>query len=85
MAGGTLKFKSPKSPKSPMDTKDTPTTIKPPEKTPAEAAFEKAQQARLAEQAALAAQKSHKDKVAEYNAHLAKLSEHHDIPKVGPG
>lgn len=26
--------------------------------------------------------KSHKDKVREYNDHLAKLSEHHDIPKV---
>lgn len=26
--------------------------------------------------------KSHKDKVREFNDHLSKLSEHHDIPKV---
>mmetsp|Transcript_6776 Transcript_6776/g.14977 ORF Transcript_6776/g.14977 Transcript_6776/m.14977 type:complete len:145 (+) Transcript_6776:236-670(+) len=29
--------------------------------------------------------KSHRDRVKEFNEHLAKLSEHHDIPKVGPG
>ena len=28
---------------------------------------------------------SHKDKVAAFNEKLSKLSEHHDIPKVGPG
>lgn len=31
------------------------------------------------------AQMSHRDRVKEFNEHLAKLSEHHDIPKVGPG
>ena len=31
------------------------------------------------------ASKSHKDKVREFNEKLSKLSEHHDIPKVGPG
>jgi protein FAM32A len=31
------------------------------------------------------ASKSHKEKVAEFNEYLGKLSEHHDIPKVGPG
>jgi protein FAM32A len=31
------------------------------------------------------ASKSHRDKVADFNASLSKLSEHHDIPKVGPG
>jgi protein FAM32A len=31
------------------------------------------------------ASKSHRDKVADFNAYLSKLSEHHDIPKVGPG
>ena len=31
------------------------------------------------------AAKSHKDKVEEFNEYLANLSEHHDIPKVGPG
>jgi protein FAM32A len=34
--------------------------------------------------AALAA-KSHRERVAEFNEKLAALSEHHDIPKVGPG
>ena len=29
--------------------------------------------------------KSHRERVAEYNLYLANLSEHHDIPKVGPG
>uniref|UniRef100_A0A7S0KSV0 DUF1754-domain-containing protein n=2 Tax=Micromonas TaxID=38832 RepID=A0A7S0KSV0_MICPS len=39
-------------------------------------------QARLIEKMA---SKSHKDKVREFNEYLSKLSEHHDIPKVGPG
>ena len=30
------------------------------------------------------AQKSHRERVKEFNDHLAKLSEHHDIPKVSP-
>ena len=28
------------------------------------------------------ANKTHKDRVNEFNAHLESLSEHHDIPKV---
>lgn len=39
-------------------------------------------QARLIEKMA---SKSHKDKVRDFNEYLSKLSEHHDIPKVGPG
>lgn len=31
------------------------------------------------------ASKTHKDKVNEFNDKLANLTEHHDIPKVGPG
>ncbi|XP_020424799.1 protein FAM32A-like isoform X3 [Prunus persica] len=31
------------------------------------------------------AKKSHRDRVQEFNHYLANLSEHHDIPKVGPG
>ena len=31
------------------------------------------------------ASKSHRDKVKDFNEYLSKLSEHHDIPKVGPG
>ncbi|KAM9976474.1 hypothetical protein ACTFIR_010315 [Dictyostelium discoideum] len=29
--------------------------------------------------------KSHKEKIEEYNKYLSSLSEHHDVPKVGPG
>lgn len=29
--------------------------------------------------------KSHREKVKEFNEYLASLTEHHDIPKVGPG
>jgi len=31
------------------------------------------------------AAKSHREKIEEYNEKLANLSEHHDIPRVGPG
>lgn len=50
-------------------------------KTTTELAFEQAQRERLRKKP----QKSHREKVAEFNDKLAKLSEHHDIPKVGPG
>lgn len=31
------------------------------------------------------AAKGYRDRVKDFNEHLANLSEHHDIPKVGPG
>ena len=31
------------------------------------------------------AAKTHREKVQEFNVYLSKLSEHHDIPRVGPG
>jgi protein FAM32A len=31
------------------------------------------------------AAKTHREKVQEFNLYLSKLSEHHDIPRVGPG
>ncbi|GAX73940.1 hypothetical protein CEUSTIGMA_g1390.t1 [Chlamydomonas eustigma] len=31
------------------------------------------------------AAKSHRERIKEFNDHLTNLSEHHDIPKVGPG
>lgn len=37
------------------------------------------------ERIAKAAAKSHKEKVSEFNSKLEQLSEHYDIPKVGPG
>jgi protein FAM32A len=38
-----------------------------------------------AERLAKTASKSHRQRVQEYNEKLAQLTEHHDIPKVGPG
>lgn len=53
--------------------------------TPAERRFlqqaEKIELERLAKMAS----KSHRDRVQEFNQYLANLSEHYDIPKVGPG
>ncbi|KAJ3516083.1 hypothetical protein NLJ89_g1341 [Agrocybe chaxingu] len=54
-------------------------------KTEAEKRFEEVQKRRLARRVAKLAGKTHKDRVNEFNAHLETLSEHHDIPKVGPG
>ncbi|KDQ63281.1 hypothetical protein JAAARDRAFT_168940 [Jaapia argillacea MUCL 33604] len=54
-------------------------------KTDAERRFEETQKRRLAEKVARLANKSHKDRVSDFNAKLEALSEHHDIPKVGPG
>lgn len=53
-------------------------------KTAAEEAFERTQKERRLKQKT-AHLKSHKEKVAEFNEKLSKLSEHYDIPKVGPG
>jgi protein FAM32A len=57
----------------------------PRKKTAAELKFEEAHRKRLEAQAEQVAAKTHKEKVAEFNAYLEKLSEHHDLPKVGPG
>jgi len=54
-------------------------------KTEAEIRFFAVQRKRLAEKAAKGAKLSHKDRVAAFNEKLESLSEHHDIPKVGPG
>ncbi|KII94094.1 hypothetical protein PLICRDRAFT_153443 [Plicaturopsis crispa FD-325 SS-3] len=54
-------------------------------KTEAERRFEEVQKRRLAERVAKMATKTHKDRVSEFNSKLESLSEHHDIPKVGPG
>ncbi|KAJ3482433.1 hypothetical protein NLI96_g6988 [Meripilus lineatus] len=54
-------------------------------KTAAEKRFEEVRQKRLASKVAKLATKSHKDRVNEFNTKLEALSEHHDIPKVGPG
>ncbi|CAO3668350.1 unnamed protein product [Umbelopsis vinacea] len=55
------------------------------EKTPAELKFEETQRRRQEEKIRRSAEKSHKEKVADFNRKLEELSEHYDIPKVGPG
>lgn len=29
--------------------------------------------------------KSHKERLADLNTYLSRMSEHHDMPKIGPG
>ncbi|KAN0124827.1 DUF1754 domain containing protein [Russula decolorans] len=54
-------------------------------KTAAEKRFQEVQRKRCADKVKKLAGKTHKDRVHEYNSKLESLSEHHDIPKVGPG
>ncbi|ORZ38386.1 hypothetical protein BCR44DRAFT_1497473 [Catenaria anguillulae PL171] len=54
-------------------------------KTAAQLAFEEAQRKRQRDRIHKMASKSHKEKVDDFNKYLESLSEHHDIPKVGPG
>lgn len=54
-------------------------------RTPAEKRHDEKMAARERERVAKQAMKSHRERVNEFNAYLANLSEHHDIPKVGPG
>ncbi|KAG8759173.1 hypothetical protein FRC14_006498 [Serendipita sp. 396] len=56
-----------------------------PMKTEAERRFEQIQRRRLLDKVSKMASKTHKDRVQEFNAKLEQASDHHDIPKVGPG
>ncbi|KAK0543253.1 hypothetical protein OC846_006216 [Tilletia horrida] len=56
-----------------------------PGKTDAERRFDEIQRKRLSDKIKSEAKKSHKDKVEKFNTYLENLSEHYDIPKVGPG
>lgn len=53
--------------------------------TPAERRFLQQREKIELERLAKMASKSHRDRVQEFNQYLANLSEHYDIPKVGPG
>ena len=55
------------------------------ELTPAERLFLRRQRERETETIQKLTQKTHREKIEEYNHKLSELSEHHDIPKVGPG
>lgn len=64
--------------------KDT-ATVETETKTKAELAFEKAQIDMENDRIKKAIQKTYREKVEALNKHLATLTEHNDIPRVGPG
>lgn len=54
-------------------------------KTDAERRWEEQRKRRLEERLRREGVKSHKERVQELNRYLSGLSEHHDMPKIGPG
>ncbi|XP_046844106.1 protein FAM32A-like isoform X1 [Xenia sp. Carnegie-2017] len=51
-------------------------------RTPAQIAFDRVKEKRSADRILAKASQSHKERVAEFNERLDKLTEHYDIPKV---
>ena len=54
-------------------------------KTPAELTFELVRKKRSMDRIQKKLELSHKEKVEKFNNKLSKLSDHFDIPRVGPG
>uniref|UniRef100_A0A0D6R7W0 Protein FAM32A-like n=1 Tax=Araucaria cunninghamii TaxID=56994 RepID=A0A0D6R7W0_ARACU len=54
-------------------------------RTPAEKRYDEQRQQLDVKRLAKLANKSHRDRIEDFNQYLANLSEHYDIPKVGPG
>ncbi|KAE8143303.1 hypothetical protein BDV38DRAFT_277329 [Aspergillus pseudotamarii] len=54
-------------------------------KTEAEKKHEEMRKKRLQERLKREGVKTHKERVEELNKYLSRLSEHHDMPKIGPG
>jgi len=54
-------------------------------KTEAEKHYEEMRRKRLEERLKKEGVKTHKERVEEVNKYLSGLSEHHDMPKTGPG
>ena len=54
-------------------------------KTEAERRYEETRRKRLEERLKREGVKTHKERVQELNRYLSGLSEHHDMPKIGPG
>ncbi|KAI9815224.1 MAG: hypothetical protein M1826_002084 [Phylliscum demangeonii] len=54
-------------------------------KTEAERKREEMRRQRLAEKLKREGVKTHKERVEELNKYLSNLSEHHDMPRIGPG
>ncbi|CAO1619150.1 unnamed protein product [Parajaminaea phylloscopi] len=53
--------------------------------TDAERRFAEVQRRRMSDKIRKEATKSHKERVGEFNKYLENLTEHYDLPKVGPG
>lgn len=53
--------------------------------TPAERRYIEQKQQLDVHRLAKEANKSHRDRIQDFNQYLANMSEHYDIPKVGPG
>jgi len=54
-------------------------------KTEAERRYEERRRKRLDEKLRREGVKTHKERVEELNRYLSRLSEHHDMPRIGPG
>ncbi|KAL2220756.1 hypothetical protein M432DRAFT_238768 [Thermoascus aurantiacus ATCC 26904] len=54
-------------------------------KTEAEKRYEEERRKRLDQRLKREGVKTHKERVEEFNKYLSKLSEHHDMPRIGPG
>ena len=54
-------------------------------KTEAEKRFLRMKRARLDQEVEREGYKTHKERVEDFNKRLAAQSEHHDMPKIGPG
>ncbi|OCT48006.1 hypothetical protein CLCR_04368 [Cladophialophora carrionii] len=54
-------------------------------KTEAERRYEEQRRKRLEERLKREGVKTHKERVEELNKYLSSLSEHHDMPRIGPG
>ncbi|KAG6259160.1 hypothetical protein E4U49_005954 [Claviceps purpurea] len=72
------------------DHEDADGEIVEPRKTEAERRYEEVKRKRLLKLAESSTArpellKTHKERVEELNTYLSKLSEHHDMPKIGPG
>ncbi|CCU75567.1 unnamed protein product [Blumeria hordei] len=55
------------------------------QKTPSELAHEEVRRKRLHDRLTKDGLKTHKQRVEELNKYLSNLSEHHDMPRIGPG
>ena len=54
-------------------------------KTEAELRFEEVERQKQEEILAKRAKKTHRERIADYNEQLKKLTEHNDLPRIGPG